>query len=146
MTLVKWDPFSELTNLHRTVDRVFGGRNLRRLDSGIHGGFSPSVDVYETEKEIVVEAEVPGAIEKDIAVEVKENILTISGERKKEGEAKYDDYHRIERTYGKFRRAFTIPDTIETDKVKAKVKNGVLTIRLPKAPKAVPKKIAVSVG
>ena len=145
MTLVKWDPFSELTDFHRAVDRLFGGRHLPKIDDGFHGRFAPSVDVYETDKEIVVEAEIPGAAEKDISVEVKDNILTLSGERKKESEAKYDDYHRIERTYGRFQRSFTLPDSIETEKVKAKVKNGVLTVRLPKVPKAVAKKIAVSV-
>ena len=144
MALVKWEPFGELTQMHRTMDRLFGDRLLRRLtDEELYSGWSPSVDVYETEKEIVVEAEIPGATEKDINVEVKENVLTISGERKKESEVKEDRFHRIERSYGKFQRLFSLPDTIETDKVDAKVKNGVLTVRLPKAPKAVAQKVAV---
>jgi HSP20 family protein len=144
MALVKWDPFGELTQMQRTMDRVFGDGFLRRLsDEELYSGWSPTVDVYETENEIVVEAEIPGATEKDISVEVKENVLTISGERKKEGEVKEDRYHRIERTYGKFQRLFSLPDSIETDKVDAKMKNGVLTVHLPKAPKAVAQKIAV---
>ena len=147
MRLVKLDPFQQLTDFHGTIDRLFADRFLRRLDGeGLYGGWSPPIDVFETEKEIVVEAEIPGLNEKDISVEVKENVLTISGERKKETEAKEDRFHRIERTYGRFQRSFTLPDTVETGKVKAKVRNGVLTVRLPKAPKAVAQKVAVTVG
>jgi HSP20 family protein len=144
MAMVKWDPFGEMSQMYGTMDRFYGDRFLRRLtDEELYSGWSPSVDVYETETEIVVEAEIPGATEKDISVEVKENVLTISGERKKEREVKEERFHRIERSYGKFQRMFTLSDSIETDKVDAKMKNGVLTVRLPKAPKAIAQKIAV---
>ncbi|MFQ5913119.1 MAG: Hsp20/alpha crystallin family protein [Nitrospinota bacterium] len=143
MAIVKWDPFRELTDIHRTMDRFFGDRYLRRPDEWLYNGWSPSVDVYETEKEIVVEAEIPGATEKDISVEVKDNLLTLSGERKKETEVKEENFHRVERSFGKFQRSFTLPDTVETEKVSAKMKNGVLKVRLPKAPKAVAQKVAV---
>lgn len=145
MTLVKWDPFRELTDMHRSMDRLFGDRYLRQDDNGLFAGFAPTVDVYDNETEIVIEAEVPGINEKDIAVEVKHNVLTLSGERKREQEVKEGSYHRSERSFGKFQRSFTLPDSIEVDKVNAKNRNGVLTIRLPKAPKAVAKKIAVAV-
>ena len=145
MTLVKWDPFRELTDMHRSMDRLFGDRYLRQDDNGLFAGFAPTVDVYDNETEIVIEAEVPGINENDIAVEVKNNVLTFSGERKREQEVKEGSYHRSERSFGKFQRSFTLPDSIEVDKVNAKNRNGVLTIRLPKAPKAVAKKIAVAV-
>ena len=145
MTLVKWDPFRELTDMHRSMDRLFGDRYLRQDDNGLFAGFAPTVDVYDNETEIVIEAEVPGINEKDIAVEVKHNVLTLSGERKREQEVKEGSYHRSERSFGKFQRSFTLPDSIEVDKVNAKNRNGVLTIRLPKVPKAVAKKIAVAV-
>ena len=145
MTLVKWDPFRELTDMHRSMDRLFGDRYLRQDDDGLFAGFAPTVDVYDNEMEIVIEAEVPGINEKDIAVEVKNNVLTLSGERKREQEVKEGSYHRSERSFGKFQRSFTLPDSIEVDKVNAKNRNGVLTIRLPKAPKAAAKKIAVAV-
>ena len=134
MTLVKWEPFRELTDMHRSMDRLFGDRYLRQDDDGLFAGFSPTVDVYDNETEIVIEAEVSGINEKDIAVEVKDNVLTLSGERKREQEVKEGSYHRSERSFGKFQRSFTLPDSIEVDKVNAKNRNGVLTIRLPKAP------------
>ena len=145
MTLVKWDPFRELTDMHKSMDRLFGDRYLRQDDNGLFAGFAPTVDVYDNETEIVIEAEVPGINEKDIAVEVKHNVLTLSGERKREQEVKEGSYHRSERSFGKFQRSFTLPDSIEVDKVNAKNRNGVLTIQLPKVPKAVAKKIAVAV-
>lgn len=145
MALVKWDPFRELTDMHRSMDLLFGDRYLRQNDDGLFAGFSPTVDVYDNETEIVIEAELPGINEKDIAVEVKNNVLTLSGERKREQEVKEGSYHRSERSFGKFQRSFTLPDSIEMDKVNAKNRNGVLTVRLPKAPKAVAKKIAVAV-
>lgn len=146
MELVKWDAFRELTQLQRTMDRLFGDRFFpRSVDETLYTGWSPAVDVYETEKEILVEAEIPGLSEKDTSVEVKDNLLTLSGERKKETEVEEGDYHRSERFYGKFQRMFTLPDSVEADKVEARAKNGVLTVRLPKAPKAIAKKIAVMV-
>ena len=145
MALVKWDPFRELTDMQRSMDRLFGDRFLRRIDDGLCAGFSPTVDVYDNETEIVIEAELPGIDEKDIAVEVKDNVLTLSGERKRAHEVQEGSYHRVERSFGKFQRSFTLPNSIEVDRVNAKNRNGVLTIRLPKTPKAVAMKIAVAV-
>lgn len=105
----------------------------------------PRTDVRETEKEIVLDLELPGIDKKDIMVEVKNNRLTISGERNEETEEGGADYFQRERRYGKFERSFGLPDTVNEDKVSAHYKNGILTLTLQKSEKALPKEIAVEV-
>ena len=107
--------------------------------------WNPRVDIHETEKEIVLDFELPGIDKKDIKVELKDNILSISGERKQDKEIENYERHRIERYYGKYERIFTIPDTVQTDKLSAEYKDGILTLNLPKTEKAIPKEIAVEV-
>ena len=107
--------------------------------------WSPRVDVHETDKEIYLDIEVPGIDKKDIHVEVKDNTLKISGERKSERKSEDSQSCRIERHYGKFERSFGLPETVKTDKIAAAYKDGVLTLTLPKSEKAVPKEIQISV-
>ena len=107
--------------------------------------WSPRVDVQENEKEILIDVEVPGLEKKDIKVEVKDDTLTISGERKYEKKDKDSESCRVERHYGKFERTFGLPETVKSDKVSATYKNGVLTLKLPKTEKAIPKEITVNV-
>ena len=116
-----------------------------RADHEEQAAWRPRTDVRETEKEFVIDLEIPGIDKKDIKVEVKENTLTISGERCEESTEEETDYYRRERRYGKFERSFGLPDTIEDDKVSAKYKNGILTLTLQKSEKALPKEIAVEV-
>lgn len=138
------DPFY---SLHRNVDQlfddVFTGFNLRPF--GDFDAFTPTVDVSENDNEIKVAAELPGLAEADIDVSLEHNVLTISGEKKHESEDKGDNYHRIERSYGTFRRSIALPEGIDADKVDATFKNGVLSVTLPKTPEAQQevKKIAV---
>lgn len=106
----------------------------------------PRVDVHDTEKEVVIDAELPGVDKKDIKVEVKDQTLTLAGERKYEEKTEKDNYHRIERRYGKFSRTFSLPKTIDAGKVKAKYTNGILTLTLPKKEEAKPKEIQVEVS
>ncbi len=94
--------------------------------------FSPKVDITENEKGIYVKADIPGIDQKDIDVELKDNVLTISGEKKVENEQKNEKEHRIERSFGSFSRSFRVPENIDRDKIKAKYKNGVLNLELPK--------------
>ncbi|MFC1485477.1 Hsp20/alpha crystallin family protein [Candidatus Latescibacterota bacterium] len=107
--------------------------------------WNPRTDVNETDKEITIDVEVPGLKKSDVKVEVKNNVLTISGERKKEEKTKNPDYSRIERHFGRFERSFGLPDTVQTDKIAAAYKEGVLTLTLPKTEKAIPKEIAIDV-
>ena len=107
--------------------------------------WSPRVDIHETDKEIFIDVELPGIDKKDIKVEVKDNTLTISGERKSERKAEDAQSCRVERHYGKFERSFGLPETVNTDKVTAEYRNGVLTLTLPKVEKAIPKEIRVEV-
>ena len=148
MAIVKWDPFRDMVTLRDRMDRLFDD-SLARLrgaeDDMSLSNWSPSVDVYETTENIVIKAEVPGVKKEDISVEVKDNTLYLKGERKFEKDVKEENYHRMERSYGSFRRVFSLPATVEQDKVKASFKDGVLEIMLPKAEKAKPKKIAVDV-
>ncbi|MCD6307452.1 MAG: Hsp20/alpha crystallin family protein [Candidatus Latescibacteria bacterium] len=107
--------------------------------------WSPRVDVHETEKEIYVDVELPGLEKKDIAVEVKDNSLTVSGERKYERNTKDSKCYTSERHYGRFERTFGLSDSVNADEISAKFKNGILTLTLPKTEKAIPKEISVEV-
>ena len=103
----------------------------------------PATDVKETENEYVVEADIPGLKKEDLAITVHEGLLTIKGERKKEEEVKKDNYHRVERTYGKFERVIELPGSVDEAKVAATFKDGVLRVALPKREEAKPKQIEV---
>ena len=125
------------------IDRFFYGWPSFEKDTDLT--WSPRVDVHETDKEIIIEVELPGLTKKDINVEVKNNTLTITGERKSEEKFKESKCSRVERHYGKFERTFGLPDTVLTEKVSAGYKNGVLTLTLPKSEKAIPREIAIEV-
>jgi HSP20 family protein len=127
-------------------DNFFRGFDLEPFESRA-GGFSPKVDVFENDREITVSAELPGMDEKDIDVSLQDHVLTIKGEKKEEKEDKGKDYCRMERSYGSFVRTIPLPVEVETDKIEARFRKGVLSITLPKTAGAVQetKKIAVKV-
>jgi len=106
----------------------------------------PSVDVSETVGEYQIKAEIPDVKKEDVKVTLEDGVLTIQGERKQEKEVKGKRYHRVERSYGRFARSFTLPDVIDEEKVKAEFKDGILHLALPKSEKAKPKAIEVTVG
>jgi HSP20 family protein len=142
------DPFSAF---RREMDRVFEsfGRDLGWPSGNQRAGaMAPSIDVSETDKELKIEAELPGVDEKDVEVTVTDNVLTIRGEKKAEKEEKKKDYHLVERSYGSYARSITLPFAAEPGKAKASFKNGVLSITLPKPAEvaAKAKKIAISAG
>ncbi len=152
MALIKWSPIrdlaTEIFDLQREINRMFD-----RFFRGFEGeeevrlaAWSPRVDISETDDEYIVRAEVPGVSKDDIKVTIKENVLTISGEKKQEKETKNENFHRIERVYGSFSRTFTLPGAVKVDKVEAKFKDGVLTIKLPKVEETKAKEIEVKVG
>jgi HSP20 family protein len=145
MAVTRWDPFREVVALQNRVNNLFG--NIAENEGPLTtASFTPAVDVYEDEKKIVLKLEVPGIEEKDLDVQVENHTLTVKGERKFEKEEKEENFHRIERRFGSFYRAFTLPSTVDTENVDAKYEAGVLKLELKKKPEAQPKQIKVNVG
>ncbi|CUS76560.1 heat shock protein Hsp20 [Candidatus Kryptonium thompsonii] len=150
MTLIRWSPIRDLATeifdlqkeINRMFDRFFRGfedEEIRMIS------WSPRVDISETDDEYIVRAEIPGVSKDDVKITIKDDILTISGEKKQEKEAKGENFHRIERVYGSFSRSFALPGSVKVDKVEAKFKDGVLTIKLPKVEEAKPREIEIKV-
>src|SRR3989440_833171 len=146
MAVVRWDPFRDLGMLQDRMNRLFddAGRVWRTDEPAATTSWSPSVDIFETEGEIVVKAELPGMNREDITLHLENNVLTLRGERKFEKETKDENYHRIERSYGNFSRSFSIPATVDEEKIRADYKDGVLKIALPKKEQAKPKQIKIA--
>ena len=135
MNIVRFDPFREMAVLQDRVNRVFGDLS-RRFDDDVtaRGAWVPPVDIFENDQhELVLKAELPDLKREDIDIRVENNALTLSGQKKAEQEVNEDRYHRIERTYGHFSRTFSLPNTVDTGKIAAEYKNGVLTVKLPQA-------------
>lgn len=149
MAIVRWwDPWRDLATIQEKMNQLFEESipRGRGRDEGLSPAmWAPSVDIYETDDAVVVKAEVPG-IEKDqVGIEVKDGILTLRGERKFEREVKEENYHRMERSYGTFVRSFSVPASVNPEKITAKLKDGVLEVQLPKEERAKPKQIKVEV-
>jgi len=148
MTLTKWDPFKDLLTLQDRMNRLFDEsvRNVKTGDEALSSAiWSPAVDIYETEDEVVVKAELPEVNQKDIDIQIESNTLTLRGERKFNKETKKENFHRIERSYGTFSRSFTLPGTIDQEKISADYKDGILKISMPKREETKPKQIKVAV-
>jgi len=145
MTVItRWDPFREFTTLQDRMNRLF--RDSQGQDEALNTStFAPPVDVYEDEHNITLKIEVPGIDEKDIDVCVENNTLTVHGERKFEKEEKEENYRRVERQYGSFTRTFTLPQTVDSEKIEADYDKGVLKVKLAKKAEAKPKQIKVNV-
>jgi HSP20 family protein len=149
MTLVtRWDPFREYVSLQDRVNRLFreaqGGDG--REESLTTSTFAPAVDVYEDEHNVTLKIEVPGIDEKDIDVRIENNTLTVQGERKFSKEEKEENFRRVESRYGSFTRTFTLPNTVDSERVEAHYDKGVLKVQLAKKSEAKPKQIKVNVG
>ena len=144
-TLVRWDPFRDLVSIQDELNRLFGRTfaGAETLRSGAGGGWMPPMDVFETEDQIVAKVELPGIEPGDVEVSVEDSTLTVSGKREFASEVNEESYHRVERRYGQFTRAITLPQTADTEKVEAHFDKGVLTIEVPKVERAKPKKIEV---
>ena len=144
MAITRWDPFREVVALQNRVNSLF--RDLNDGDSPLTtASFVPAVDIYEDPKKVVLKLEVPGMEEKDLDIRVENNTLTVRGERTFEKDEKEENFHRIERGYGSFYRAFTLPSTVDTEHVGASYKAGVLKLELMKKPEAQPKQIKINV-
>jgi len=144
--LVRWNPLRELDSLHSEIDRLFGeSSQARATGRGELAVWTPNVDIYEDKEGIAISVDLPGIVQKDVRLNIDNNVLTLSSDRKLEHEDKKDNYHRIERFYGTFSRSFSLPNTVNTEKVDAHMENGVLKIYLPKREEAKPKQIEIKV-
>jgi HSP20 family protein len=145
--LTRFEPFRELTTLQDRMNRLFRDTYGDGRDEALTtSNFAPPVDVYEDEHNITLKIEVPGIEEKDIDVRIENNTLTVHGERKFEKEEKEENFRRVERQYGSFTRSFTLPTTVDADKVQAHYDKGILKVQLAKKAEAKPKQIKVNVG
>ena len=145
MAITRWDPFRDVIALQNRVNSLF--REMNEGDNPLTtASFVPAVDIYEDAKKVVLKLEVPGMEEKDLDIRVENNTLTVKGERKLEKDEKEENFHRIERRYGSFYRAFTLPSTVDTENVQASYNAGILKLELNKKPEAQPKQIKVNVG
>ncbi len=143
---MSFDPFRQL---QERVNRFFGeGYDPGRTSAGENWSlntWAPACDIYETENEITVKAELPEVKKEDVCVSVENNVLTIRGERNISEETKREDYHRLERSYGEFTRSFTLPNFVDSNRINAEFKDGMLRVTLPKREEAKPKQIEVKV-
>lgn len=143
--LTRWDPFRELARAQEEMNRAFGDeRSLFRAGESV--GWTPPCDIYEDGEEIVLRAELAGVEPKDVEIGFENGVLTLKGERKLAMEDKRENYHRVELSYGTFTRAFSLPASIDAERIRAESKNGVLVVHLPKKPEAKPKSIQVKVS
>lgn len=148
MALIRWEPVRELSSIQNEMNRLFNtffdtptqanGASARR--------WIPSMDLVETAEEFVLRADLPGMSESDVNIELEDNVLTISGERKTEHEERQEGYYRVERAQGSFRRTLTLPEGVDPDAVRASFDKGVLEVRIPKPEERKPRKVAISVG
>ena len=145
MAIIRWDPFRDLITLREKMNRLFEEAASSRGEEKdlISSSWTPSVDIFETEHEVVLTAEVPGIDDKDIEIKIEDSTLTLRGERNLEKEIKEENYHRIERAYGSFYRSFSLPNYIDAEKIKAEHENGVLKVVMPKKQELKPRKIKV---
>ncbi len=141
MTLTRWTPWQELETMNRQLSHLLDDSPFSAASET--GQWAPKVDIRETDDALLVQAELPGIDKKDVHLEVKDGVLTLSGERSYEKDVKEENVHRIERAYGSFSRSFSLPSNVDANKVNASMKDGVLEVRLPKRESAKPKAIAI---
>jgi HSP20 family protein len=149
MALVRWDAARELDTLQNEMNRLFASFfDTPTTGNGGSAGrrWVPAMDLVETDEHFLLKADLPGMTEGDVAIEVERNVLTISGERKIETEAKKDGFYRIERASGKFARSLTLPEGVDADAVTASFANGVLEVRIPKPVQAQPRRVQIGVA
>ena len=147
MDLIRWNPLKEMATLRGRMNRLIDDSLFRsdlRNEETEMGVWLPAVDVFEKEDQLVIKAELPGMDKKDISLDFKDGVLTLSGVRKSENEVKEDNFYRREMSYGKFVRSFSLPADSDADKIKAEFQNGLLTVEVPKPERHQPKQIKVN--
>jgi HSP20 family protein len=140
------DPLQDLMGIQNRMNQLFRNSFSNFGDDTLtSGAWAPAVDIYETPEAIEMTFEIPGVNQKDIKVNIENNLLTVSGERKFEHEDKRNNYHHVERSYGAFQRSFTVPSTIDPNKINAVFDNGLLRLTLAKRPETQPRAIEVKI-
>jgi HSP20 family protein len=146
-TMNRWEqPLRGPATLQEQINRIFGEVMGRTGEESSLTPWAPAVDIYETEHELVVKADLPDVNPQELDIRVENNILTIRGERKFENKVREENYLRVERAYGSFSRSFSLANSVKSDAIKADYQNGVLTLSIPKREEAKPKQIKVNVG
>ncbi len=141
--MTRWEPFRDLARIQDEMARLFEDR---RFGAGESVGWTPACDIYEDEEAVALRFELAGVDPKDVEIRFENGVLTLKGERKLEHEEKRESYHRVELNYGTFTRSFSLPATVDAEKIRAESRNGVLTVTLPKKPEAKPRSIQVKVS
>jgi HSP20 family protein len=145
-TITRWHPYGGLTTFQEQMNRLLEDSFRGRTDESNMTTWAPAVDIYETENELVLKADLPDIDEKNLDIRVENNMLTIRGERQFEKKVSEDNYLRVERAYGSFSRSFALPNTVNAEAIQADYRNGVLTVTMPKRAEAKPKQIKIGVG
>jgi HSP20 family protein len=148
MAIVRWDPFRDVAALQDRINRIFNesfGRSRDLEDEVSLYDWRPPVDIYETGDGIVLKVELPGINKDEVSVEIKDNVLTLKGERLLDPKIKDENYYRKERSFGKFHRSFSLQEPIKPDFIKASFKDGVLTVEIPKPEEEKPKQVTVNI-
>jgi HSP20 family protein len=151
VTIVRWEPFRELSSLQTEMNRLFNTAfgDLPNGGTGTGGAarrWMPAMDLLETDEDFVLRADLPGMTEADVNIELEDNVLTLSGERKAEHEDKREGFYRLERAFGAFSRSLTLPKGVDPEGVNASFDHGVLEVRIPKPEQRKPRKIAIGTG
>lgn len=146
MALVRWDPMRELDSLQGELNRAFDGFFGARGNDVRARRWIPAMDVVESDDHLVLRADLPGITEDDIEIEIKDNVLTVSGERKVEDEKRDEGYYRVERAFGSFSRSLTLPEGVKADDVSASFDKGVLAISIPKPEERKPQRVQIGKG
>ncbi|HEX3317914.1 MAG TPA: Hsp20/alpha crystallin family protein [Solirubrobacteraceae bacterium] len=152
MALIRWEPAREINSLQSEMNRLFNTfLDTPAGAAGAAGGnggrrWIPAMDLVETPEHFVLRADLPGLTEGDVDIELEDNVLTVSGERKVEHESREEGYYRVERASGSFRRSLTLPEGVDAEAIEASFDKGVLEVRIPKPEERKPRKVAISVG
>lgn len=147
MAIVRWDPFKNIATLQDRINRLFEDAFPSKSDDEDFsaGDWKPLADICDKDNLIMIYVEIPGVKKEDVSIEVRENILTLKGSRAADTDIKEENYYRRERSFGSFQRAFTLPPLVNPDNIRAKFKDGVLEIEIPKPEESKPKQITVKV-
>ena len=148
MALIRWEPVRELNTLQSEMNRLFNtifDTPVPNETAGVRR-WIPAMDLVETDNDFVLRADLPGVAEGDVNIELEDNVLTVSGERKSEHEERQEGYYRVERAGGSFSRSLALPEGVDADAIRASFENGVLEIHIPKPEERKPRKVAISVA
>jgi len=143
MTIVRWEPLRELSSVHSDMNRLFDAM-MQAPAAAQPRRWTPAMDLAESEGAFVLRADLPGVTQEDVTIELEDNVLTVSGERKSDREAKGDGFYRAERAFGSFSRSLTLPKGVDPEAIAATFTDGVLEVRIPKPEERKPRRIAIN--